>query len=153
SRRTWSQLIPWSDSYRSASCRQAVRKASRSSHRFHRRWTVLYEGKPGGSISQGMPLTRTYSRAWKHSRLPLGGRPLPHQITGGRIDSKTVQISSGTPRAISFSSIGWSPGGLAGCRQDNQLQRFCPVVLIFPELINKKMPRIDEPFEHEDDVS
>lgn len=58
-----------------------------ASHRVSRHWTVLYDGKHHGSISQATLEASTYNRACRHALLPTGGRPLPSQTTAGRTDS------------------------------------------------------------------
>src|ERR1035437_1959588 len=103
---TLSQLIPRNRSYFSANACHAVRKQSSSSHRLSRCWMVLPQGKQDGTISQPMPLTSTYSSPCRTLRLSQGGRPLPHQTTGGRTGSNVLQISSGSCREMSLSFIG-----------------------------------------------
>ena len=109
SRQIWSQLIPWRHSYRWAKIRQASWKTPRSSHSLKRFEQVLSEGNPLGIISQGIPVTRTYSTPCKQSRSLQGGRPFLTQTTFGNSGSNTSQISSGSFRAMSLSSIGSLP--------------------------------------------
>jgi len=98
--RTWSQFTPRSASDRSADRRHASRKASAARHTARRRRMVRPDGQQGGTYSQPMPVTRTYSRPCRQAWLRAGGRPSPSHATGGRTGSKADQTSSGRRRAI-----------------------------------------------------
>ncbi len=103
SRRILSQLVPRGRSYFLASCRHVVRRQWSCNHLFSRTLMVFPQGKHGGTIWHPTPLISTSLRPRNTVRLSQGGRPWPHQITGGRTGSKVLHTSSRSRRERSQS--------------------------------------------------